>query len=169
VVAFFLNRPAKGACGFGGSVGGQQQHCGVSGADAAAVPGVAGHHLGPGSVSLLGRQCSVALVAAAVVWLLSGHHDLAADGPGTQRNATCCNSICHTFLFSQVAQVDPAIPLKAFLLTVVVFGCFSLAALLTPDRRFLYLYGVLSTCLLGLCVLTILNVVRTDCSQCCAC
>ncbi len=61
-------------------------------------------------------------------------------------------------LMAQVAQVDPAIPLKAFLLTCVVFGCFSLAALLTTDRRFLYLYGVLSTCLLGLCVLTILNV-----------
>lgn len=61
-------------------------------------------------------------------------------------------------LIAQVAAVDPAIPLKAFLLTVVVFGCFSLAALLTPDRRFLYLYGVLTTCLFGLLTLTILNV-----------
>lgn len=61
-------------------------------------------------------------------------------------------------LIASVAAVDPAIPLKAFLLTCVVFSCFSLSALLTTDRRFLYLYGILSTCLLGLCVLSIFNI-----------
>lgn len=61
-------------------------------------------------------------------------------------------------LIASVAQVDPSIPLKAFLLTCVVFVCFSLAALLCTDRRFLYLYGICSTALLGLCVLSILNI-----------
>jgi FtsH-binding integral membrane protein len=61
-------------------------------------------------------------------------------------------------LIASVAQVDPSIPLKAFLLTCVVFVCFSLSALLCADRRYLYLYGICTSMLLGLCILSILNI-----------
>ena len=62
-----------------------------------------------------------------------------------------------TPLMLSMADLDPSIPLKAFLLTVVVFACFSLAALLCKDRRFLYMYGMLGSALIGLVVLSVLN------------
>jgi FtsH-binding integral membrane protein len=46
-------------------------------------------------------------------------------------------------LLGQVAMVDPAIPLQAFVATTAVFACFSLAALRSRDRSFLYLAGKL--------------------------
>lgn len=61
-------------------------------------------------------------------------------------------------LVSQVAQVDPYAPLLAFILTAVVFTCFSLAAILAESRKYLFLSGVLSSALLGLVVLSIANI-----------
>lgn len=60
-------------------------------------------------------------------------------------------------LITSVAAVDPAIPLKAFLLTVLVFACFSASALLSAERKFLYLYGMCMNALFGLVVLSFLN------------
>lgn len=60
-------------------------------------------------------------------------------------------------LIASVSRIDPWIPLKAFVLTAVVFACFSLAALVSAERKFLYLYGILTSCLLGLVVISLLQ------------
>ena len=62
-------------------------------------------------------------------------------------------------LIAAVSATDPSIPLKAFLLTVLVFGCFSLSALLNTDRAFLYASGVIGAALTGFLALGIMNIV----------
>lgn len=44
-------------------------------------------------------------------------------------------------LMAAVAFIDPNIPLEAFVATSVLFGCFTMAALRSRDRTFLYLGG----------------------------
>lgn len=46
-----------------------------------------------------------------------------------------------------ILQVDPSILLLAFLSTTTVFLCFSASALLAPRRSYLYLGGILSSCI----------------------
>lgn len=65
--------------------------------------------------------------------------------------------IAVTPLVQQVAQVDAMIPTKAFLLTAVVFICFSVSALSTAHRHYLYLGGVLFSALSTLAILGFLN------------
>lgn len=62
-----------------------------------------------------------------------------------------------TPLIQSMAALDPVIPLKAFVLTCAVFASFSLAALVTRERKFLYLYGTCCSLLFGLLVLSLLN------------
>ena len=81
-----------------------------------------------------------------------------------------------TPLVVHVSAVDPAIPLKAFgkkfslslslsfflsllsiVLTSLVFVCFSLSALVSEQRKFLYLGGILTSCLFGLLFIGMMN------------
>lgn len=50
-------------------------------------------------------------------------------------------------LVEMVAFIDPAIIVTAFMGTVAVFGCFSLAALVAKRRSYLYLGGLLGSAL----------------------
>lgn len=46
-------------------------------------------------------------------------------------------------LLDMAIRLNPSIVVQAFFGTCVVFGCFTLAALYAPDRKYLYLGGVL--------------------------
>jgi len=61
-------------------------------------------------------------------------------------------------LIIHVSKIDNTIPLKALLLTSLVFVCFSLSAIYADRRSYLYLYGILSCCISGLFLLSMLNI-----------
>jgi FtsH-binding integral membrane protein len=54
-------------------------------------------------------------------------------------------------------RIDPSIIMSAFMGTCVIFGCFTLAAIYAPDRKFLYLGGILMSVLSTMFWMSILN------------
>ncbi|XP_064388565.1 probable Bax inhibitor 1 [Halichondria panicea] len=57
-----------------------------------------------------------------------------------------------------VLEINPSIIPTAFLGTCVIFACFSLAALLSEKRSFLYLGGFLMSGLSMLCLMMFINI-----------
>jgi FtsH-binding integral membrane protein len=62
-------------------------------------------------------------------------------------------------LFEVVLMVDPAILVIAGVATCVIFGCFSLSAMLARRRSYLYLGGLLSSALSALMIVNLLGLV----------
>ncbi|CAF1519565.1 unnamed protein product [Rotaria magnacalcarata] len=60
-------------------------------------------------------------------------------------------------LINLAINVDPQIIMTAFLLTTVIFVCFSLSALLTKNRTYLYLGGLLGTGTSFMLLLSLMN------------
>jgi FtsH-binding integral membrane protein len=60
-------------------------------------------------------------------------------------------------LINLAIDVDPQIVMTAFLLTTIIFVCFTLSALLTQKRTYLYLGGLLGTGTSIMFVLSIMN------------
>jgi FtsH-binding integral membrane protein len=60
-------------------------------------------------------------------------------------------------LMDYVIMVDPSIIPTAFLSTCVIFGCFSLSAMLSDHRKWLYLGGTLMSFLSLLMFMSIIN------------
>lgn len=60
-------------------------------------------------------------------------------------------------LMDIVIQIDPNIIVSAFMGTCVIFGCFTLAALYAPNRKFLYLGGILMSALSTLMWMSLFN------------
>ncbi|VDN53714.1 unnamed protein product [Dracunculus medinensis] len=58
-------------------------------------------------------------------------------------------------LFQRAMDVDRSIIMTAFLSSSVIFGCFTLAALLAPSTKYLYLGGTISSALVALFVTAI--------------
>ena len=96
-----------------------------------------------GSLSAVG--CVLAMM------MLSSTHD-AQQRQGYLLLFGFLKGACIGPLVQHAVYVDPAVILTAFLGTAVIFVCFSLAAMLSPRRSFLYLGGVLSS-LLGFMLL----------------
>lgn len=61
-------------------------------------------------------------------------------------------------LVEMVAFIDPAIIVTAFMGTVAIFGCFSLAAMFSKRRSYLYLGGILGSALTVAFWLSIANI-----------
>lgn len=61
-------------------------------------------------------------------------------------------------LMENVIQIDPSIVPTAFLATCLIFVCFTLSALLAKERSYLYLGGMLSSCLTVMCLLGLANI-----------
>jgi Bax inhibitor 1 len=61
-------------------------------------------------------------------------------------------------LVNMAIEVDPYIIITALICTCLIFGCFSLAALVAKRRSFLFLGGVLSSALTMLIVLSVMSV-----------
>lgn len=61
-------------------------------------------------------------------------------------------------LAEAVMQIDPSIVPTAFLGTSVIFACFTLSALTTRDRSYLYLGGILLSTLSVLMLTSIINI-----------
>jgi len=55
-------------------------------------------------------------------------------------------------LVEYVGAVDPSIVFNAYLITMIVFGCFTMAALHAESTKFLHLGGILSSALLCLLI-----------------
>ena len=60
-------------------------------------------------------------------------------------------------LLDIAVRVNPALIMQTLLGTSVVFACFSLAALLAPRGQYLYLGGILTSCLFTLFWLSMMN------------
>jgi len=60
-------------------------------------------------------------------------------------------------LLQMAIDVDPSIILTALLATVAIFASFSLAAMIAKRRSFLYLGGILSSCLFFMILLSCMN------------
>lgn len=61
-------------------------------------------------------------------------------------------------LMTLAIEVDPAIVMTAFLGTATIFACFTLSALYSPRRSYLYLGGMLSSAITFLCVLSLVSI-----------
>ena len=61
-------------------------------------------------------------------------------------------------LISAAFAIDPAIIMSAVIGTVTVFACFSLAAISSKRRSYLYLGGLLASAITVMCVLSLLNI-----------
>jgi FtsH-binding integral membrane protein len=61
-------------------------------------------------------------------------------------------------LLDMAISIDPSIIVTAFFGTCVMFGCFTLASLYAPDRKFLYLGGTLLSLLSTMFWMALLNV-----------
>jgi FtsH-binding integral membrane protein len=61
-------------------------------------------------------------------------------------------------LVNIVAHINPAIILTAFFGTTIIFGCFSMAAIVSKRRSYLYLGGILSSALTLMFFLGIANI-----------
>ncbi|KAG1714939.1 Thymus-specific serine protease [Nymphon striatum] len=76
---------------------------------------------------------------------------MATPDDGKNRSTRLCFLIGFAFasglglgpLLDNVIRIDPSIVPTAFLGTCMIFGCFSAASLLSPDRKWLYLGGTL--------------------------
>ncbi|CAD5205614.1 unnamed protein product [Bursaphelenchus okinawaensis] len=58
-------------------------------------------------------------------------------------------------LVMYIGASDPSVVFNAYIITLVVFGCFSLAALHAENTKFLHLGGILSAALLALAITSI--------------
>ena len=58
-------------------------------------------------------------------------------------------------LFYEVIILEPAIFMQAFLLTILVFSCFSLSALVAPKNYYLYLSGISLSITFGFVIIVI--------------
>eukprot|EP00056_Hartaetosiga_gracilis_P018201 m.10022 g.10022 ORF g.10022 m.10022 type:complete len:253 (-) comp6494_c0_seq1:198-956(-) len=56
-----------------------------------------------------------------------------------------------------VAGIDPMLPISAFVMTAIVFGSFTMAALKAPSFQYLALQGVLGASVIGLFVVGLMN------------
>jgi len=61
-------------------------------------------------------------------------------------------------LLDMAIRLNPSIIVTAFFGTCVVFGCFTLASLYAPDRKYLYLVGMLLSALSTLFWLSLANI-----------
>lgn len=61
-------------------------------------------------------------------------------------------------LLDMAIRLNPSIIVTAFFGTCVVFGCFTLASLYAPDRKFLYLGGVLMSAVSTMFWMALLNI-----------
>ena len=61
-------------------------------------------------------------------------------------------------LLDMAVRIEPSIVPTAFLGTSVIFICFSLASLLSRDRKFLYLGGILMSALSWMLMLGLMNI-----------
>lgn len=68
-----------------------------------------------------------------------------------------CSGISLGPLMEHMVRINPTIITTAFMGTCLIFVCFSMAALLAEDRKFLYLGGTLLSGLSILTVLTLMN------------
>lgn len=68
-----------------------------------------------------------------------------------------CSGLSTGPLMDIVYRIDPSIIVSAFMGTCVIFGCFTLAALYAPDRKFLYLGGLLMSALSTLLWMSLFN------------
>lgn len=55
-------------------------------------------------------------------------------------------------------RIDPAIIIQALLITIIVFTCFSLSALVAPHGKYLLLGGILSSIFFNLVYLSMMNI-----------
>jgi len=69
-----------------------------------------------------------------------------------------CTGLSTGPLLDMAIRVNPGIIVTAFMATCVIFGSFSLAALYAPDRKFLYLGGILMSTLSTIFWLSIANI-----------
>lgn len=61
-------------------------------------------------------------------------------------------------LIKGVASIDPSIVTTAFMATGLIFTCFTLASLVTNDRKFLYLGGLLMSGVSLLLMMSLMNI-----------
>lgn len=61
-------------------------------------------------------------------------------------------------LLDAVIRIDPSIIVTAFMGTAVIFACFSLAALYSTDKKFLFLGGMLMSGLSWMLMLSLFNI-----------
>lgn len=61
-------------------------------------------------------------------------------------------------LVGLAVEVNPNIPLVAFVATSAIFACFSLCAIYSPRRSYLYLGGILSSSILFMVGLTLVSI-----------
>jgi FtsH-binding integral membrane protein len=69
-----------------------------------------------------------------------------------------CSGLSLGPLIDMVGLIDPSILPTAFLGTCVIFACFTLASLMSTDRKFLYLGGFLMSGLSWLFMLSLMNI-----------
>ncbi|KRZ07832.1 putative Bax inhibitor 1 [Trichinella zimbabwensis] len=60
-------------------------------------------------------------------------------------------------LLDFVISVNASLIVTAFMVTAVLFGCFTLAALIAPDRKYLYMIGTLLGMLSAMCWVSMFN------------
>lgn len=68
-----------------------------------------------------------------------------------------CLGLESSYLLDYVIKVDPAIIVSAFILTSVIFVCFTLGALYAERRSLLFLGSTLATAINGLFILSLVN------------
>lgn len=69
-----------------------------------------------------------------------------------------CSGIATGPLLDMAMRLNPAIIVTAFMATSAIFACFTLAALYAPDRKFLYMGGILMSCVSTLFWLSLANI-----------
>lgn len=110
----------------------------------------------------LGEWRFLTLIASMglMMWLVSTHH---AKENVNKRLAiftafTMLSGVSLGPLLDMVISIDPSIVGTALMGTGVIFISFTLAALLTRDRTFLYMGGTLMSCLMWLSIAGMLNI-----------
>ena len=61
-------------------------------------------------------------------------------------------------LINMALQVDPAIVMTAFLGTATIFVCFSLSAIYSERRSYIFLGGMLSSAMMFMCILSLVSI-----------
>jgi FtsH-binding integral membrane protein len=69
-----------------------------------------------------------------------------------------CTGLSTGPLIEMALHMDPSIVVTAFTVTSAIFACFTLAALYAPDRKFLYLGGMLMSAMSTLFWMSLANV-----------
>lgn len=108
---------------------------------------------------VLPEAARVAVLVASVALLLALAVSSTAHPAGWRALALLAYGLCSGVLVGPlVARSDARVVAAAAGVTALIFACFSLAALLATSRKFLYLHGILASCLLGLVGLSVLNI-----------